>query len=209
MSSAKKEEVPTPFDKQASDDAPAAGEEPRSRARRNRSKKADDGAAASTAEPKPGKVGQRRHNVIMVRKSVTFKTLVIQAKNLLKNQFDTIELHAVDDVSYLTISLVAQCLMKYKYVVMTRLKTKTHQTVEAKEGGSGKEASKTNFAKHLDEDADPRIILQPKLVIHLQKTPEFDSIYDDFEAVYKKVAEEHEEEIAMGDEEAAAAEGEA
>ena len=208
MSSVKKEEVPTPFDKEAKDGAPAAVEKSRSRTRRQPTKKGD-AAAASAPEPKPSKVNQRRHNVIMVRKSVTFKTLVIQAKNLLKNQFDTIELHAVDDTSYLTISLVAQCLMKYKYVVMTRLKTKTHQTVEAKEGGSGKEASKTNFAKHLDEDADPRIILQPKLVIHLQKTPEFDSIYDDFEAVYKKVAEEHEEEIAMGDKEAGDDDGEA
>ena len=31
----------------------------------------------------------------------------------------------------------------------------------------------------------------------MTKTPEFDSIYDDFEAVFKKVAEEHEEDIAI------------
>ena len=49
----------------------------------------------------------RRHNVIIVRGNVKFKTLVIQAKQLLKAQFETIELHGVDDQSYLTISLVA------------------------------------------------------------------------------------------------------
>lgn len=69
----------------------------------------------------------RRHNVILVRQNVKFKTLVIQTKNLLKNQFDTVELHGLDDASYLTISLVAQCLMKYKYVNLARLKTKTVQ----------------------------------------------------------------------------------
>ena len=38
-----------------------------------------------------------------------------------------------------------------------------------------------------ENDFDPRVILQPKLVVHLKKTAEFDSIYDDFEAIFKKV----------------------
>ena len=67
----------------------------------------------------------RRNNVLIVRQNTRFKTLVILAKNLLKSQFDSIELHGVDEQSYLTVSLVAQCLMKYRYVEMTRLKTKT------------------------------------------------------------------------------------
>ena len=37
--------------------------------------------------------------------------------------------------------------------------------------------------------------MQPKLVVHLQKTPDFDSIYDDFEAIFKKVQEEHADDI--------------
>ena len=146
---------------------------------------------------------------MVVRHTMRFKTLVIQAKNLLKNQFDTIELHAVDDMSYVTISLVAQCLMKYKYVTMARLKTKTHQVVKKKDvvtNARGQEAKYSKVYQNAEEDADSRIVLQPKLVIHLKKTPEFDQIYDEFEALYQKMAEEHAEEIAMGDKEAASAE---
>ena len=44
------------------------------------------------------------------------------------------------------------------------------------------------------------MILQPKLVVHLRKTAEFDSIYDDFEAIFKKVQEGHEEDIKAIDE---------
>ena len=122
-------------------------------------------------------LNKRRHNIIVVRKTMLFKTLVIQTKNLLKNQFDTIELHGVDDQSYLTISLVANCLIKYKYVTVTRIKTKTVQVP--------------------DDEKQKNAKLQPRLVVHLTKTAEFDSIYDDFEAVFKKVAEEHEEDIAI------------
>ena len=122
-------------------------------------------------------LSKRRHNIIVVRKSMLFKTLVIQTKNLLKNQFETIELHGVDDQSYLTVNLVANTLIKYKYVTITRLKTKTVQV-------------------H-DDETDKYAKLQPRLIVHLKKTPEFDSIYDDFEAVFKKVAEEHEEDIAI------------
>ena len=129
--------------------------------------------------PNPANQGlnKRRHNIIVVRKSMLFKTLVIQTKNLLKNQFDTIELHGVDDQSYLTVSLVANCLIKYKYVTVTRMKTKTVQIP--------------------DDEQEKYAKLQPRLIVHLTKTPEFDSIYDDFESVFKKVAEEHEEDIAI------------
>ena len=130
----------------------------------------------------------KQHNVIIVRKTTRFKSLVIQTKNLLKNRFETIELHGVDDQSFLTISLVAQCLLKYKYVTLSRLKTKTHQTILKRD--DEKKPSKD------DNDADNRVILQPKLVVHLTKTPDFDSIYDDFEAAFKKIQEEHAEDIS-------------
>ena len=131
------------------------------------------------------------HNVIIVRKTTRFKTLVIQAKNLLKTKFNKIELHGVDDQSFLTISLVAQCLLKYKYVTISRLKTKTHQKVVKIDD---------------EDDANSRIILQPKLVVHLTKTSEFDSIYDDFEQAFKKIQEEHAEDINVIDSSATKAE---
>lgn len=136
--------------------------------------------------------------MIIVRRTTFFKTLVIQTKNLLKNRFDTIELHGVDDQSFLTVSLVAQCLLKYKYVTLSRLKTKTHQTY-----------LKRDDAKNAkDDDFDSRVILQPKLVVHLTKTPEFDSIYDDFESAFKKIQEEHAEDIHDIDQSAVKAESE-
>ena len=104
---------------------------------------------------------------------------------MLKSQFDSIELHGVDDQSYLTVSLVAQCLMKYKYVTMERLKTKTVQAMDAPKAG-GKDAS---------NDADPRVVLQPRLVVHLKKTSEFNSIFDEFEAVFNKEIEAVKDEI--------------
>ena len=131
-----------------------------------------------------GEHAPRRNNVLIVRQNTRFKTLVILAKNLLKTQFDSIELHGVDDQSYLTVSLVAQCLMKYKYVEMSRLKTKTVQATK--------------------DDEDARVVLQPRLVIHLRKSKDFDSIYDEFESVYNKAAEEHKDETELGEAEAEA-----
>ena len=185
MSSTKKEELKTPFDK----DAKVAEKK------------------VSLAEhkwaPRP-----KRHNVMIVRNTIRFKTLVIQAKNLLKNQFNSIELHAVDDESYLTITLVAQCLLKYGYVDITRVKTKTHQTWDKQDfqknkGKDSKNASTSiykpsNHQKDI-EDADAKIVLQPKLVIHLTKCDQFDSIYDKFEENYKKAEEDHAEEIAIAE----------
>jgi len=177
MSSTKKEDVPpTPFDKE-------------------REAKAKEDRA-----PRPFR--EKRHNVLVVRQGMKFRTLVIQAKNMLKNQFDSVELHGVDDQSYLTITLVTQCLLKYKYVSLSRLKTKTHQTWYKKENDAprGKDAK----SKAAMDDADSRIILQPKLVMHLKKSADFDKIYDDFEALHKKnFEEEHKEEIEMNDKEAA------
>jgi len=140
---------------------------------------------AGTEYPDKRKPFVKQHNVIIVRKTANFKTLVVQTKNLLKNQFDSVELHGVDDESFLTVSLVAQCLLKYKYVTLTRLKTKTHQTILKRDDAkNGK-----------DEDPDNRVILQPKLVVHLSKTVDFDSIYDNFESAFKKMKEEHAEDI--------------
>ena len=116
----------------------------------------------------------KQHNVIIVRKTTFFKSLLVQTKNLLRNQFECIELHGVDDESFLTVSMVAQCLQKYKYVTLTRLKTKTHQTKIRKDDSKAGTSSSA-----ADDDIDSnRIILQPKLVVHLSKTPEFDAIYD-------------------------------
>ena len=185
MSTLNKEELKTPFDK----DATVVEKK--------------DSLAEHKWAPKP-----KRHNVIIVRNTIRFKTLVIQAKNLLKNQFNTIELHAVDDESYLTITLVAQCLLKYGYVSMDRLKTKTHQTWDKQDFQKykGKETKNvatsiykpSNHQKDI-EDADPKIVLQPKLVIHLSKCAQFDSIYDKFEENYKKAEEDHAEEIAIAE----------
>ena len=87
MSSAKKETIPeTPFEKEKE---------------ANKATKDDaNDAAASAKESKvrePRVFRERRHNVIVVRSGMKFRTLVIQAKNLLKKQFDTVELHGVDD----------------------------------------------------------------------------------------------------------------
>ena len=137
----------------------------------------------------------------MVNGGYNFKSLVHKTKNLLKNSFEFVELHAVDNKSYLTISLVAQTLMKYKYVTLSRLKTKTHQTIlrpeKIEKSGAGQPQQKQQPA---EAEIDPRVILQPKLVVHLRKTAEFDSIYDDFEAIFKKVEEEHSEDIKAIDE---------
>ena len=75
--------------------------------------------------------------------------------------------------------------MKYKYVVMSRLKTKTVQAIDNPKA-SGKEAS---------HDADSRVVLQPRLVVHLEKTPEFDAIFDEFESVFNKEIEAHKDEL--------------
>ena len=34
-------------------------------------------------------------------------------------------------------------------------------------------------------------MLQPRLVVHLQKTKEFDSVFDNFEILFRKAKEEH------------------
>ena len=75
------------------------------------STKVSETAPAAAPTKKISKVHKkaepRRNNVVIVRENTRFKTLVILAKNLLRDQFDSIELHGVDDQSYLTISLVA------------------------------------------------------------------------------------------------------
>ena len=76
--------------------------------------------------------------------------------------------------------------MKYKYVTMERLKTKTVQAMDGPR----------TFGKEVPNDySDHKVILQPRLVIHLKKTPEFDSIFDDFEAAFNKEMEEVKDEI--------------
>ena len=65
-------------------------------------------------------------------------------------------------------------MLKYKYVTVSRLKTKTVQTQD-------------------DPKLDSYVKLQPRLIIHLTKTPDFNKIYDDFEAVFQKVVEDHQE----------------
>ena len=146
--------------------------------------KKPDTQRKSKSRPRPeksDKVWERKHNVVIVRSSLKFRSLVFLAKNMLRKQFDTIELHAIDDYSYSTAVLAAQCLMKHKYVTMTRLKTKTVQTLQTEE----KEGDIDKFTR-----------LQPRLVVHLTKTAEFDSIYDDFENRFKQMVEAHDKDIA-------------
>ena len=74
--------------------------------------KVEDAKASSPGkqtkdDKKKKQMKPKRHNVLIVRENIKFKTLVIQAKHLLKTQFETIELHGIDDQSYLTVSLVA------------------------------------------------------------------------------------------------------
>ena len=104
------------------------------------------------------------------------------AKTMLKTQFDTIELHAVDDKSYLTIILVTQCLKKYGYVTLSRMKTKTVQIVE-------------------EEQRNHNARLQPRLVVHLTKTADFESIYGSFESQFNKMLDEHKEDIDVNENE--------
>ena len=42
---------------------------------------------------------------------------------------------------------------------------------------------------------DEHTRLQPRLIVHLTKTKEFDDIYDDFETKFNKMVEEHKEDI--------------
>jgi len=87
MSSIKKEEVPpTPFEQEKDSKKAAAA---------NEDSNEDAPAAKDSKAPRPFR--ERRHNVLIVRQGMKFRTLVIQAKNMLKNQFETIELHGVDD----------------------------------------------------------------------------------------------------------------
>ena len=51
--------------------------------------------------------------------------------------------------------------------------------------------------KEVSHDADPRVVLQPRLVVHLKKTPEFDSIFDQFETAFNKEIEEHKDDIEV------------
>tara|TARA_B110000285_G_C14860117_1_gene484142 strand:+ start:411 stop:701 length:291 start_codon:yes stop_codon:yes gene_type:complete len=75
--------------------------------------------------------------------------------------------------------------MKYKYVTMERLKTKTVQAMDGPR----------TFGKEMPNDADQRVVLQPRLVVHLKKTPEFDSIFDEFESVFNKEMDAVKDEI--------------
>ena len=89
--------------------------------------KAEEAQIETGKETKPAAAPSRQqHNVLIVRRTLPFKSLVIRAKELLKTKFDEIELHAVDDEAYLTVTLVTNCLKKYGYCTLTRLKTKTH-----------------------------------------------------------------------------------
>ena len=128
--------------------------------------------------------------MVLVKKTLNFKTLVAITKNMMKNQYDTIELHGVDDQSYVTVSLVSQCLIKHKYVEITRLKTKTVQAMDEVPEKGGR------YKKKQDADPDLRVVLQPRLVVHLKKTPQFDESYENFEKILKNVEEEHAEDLA-------------
>ena len=67
-------------------------------------------------------------NVLVVRRDTHFRTLINKVKDILRNESDNIEMQAVDDASYETVSSVAECLLNYKYVTLRQLNTQTHHT---------------------------------------------------------------------------------
>ena len=148
-------------------------------------KKAPEAADTPTEETKVSDKGKKvdrnkavprpQHNVIIVRRTLPFRPLLAITKNLLKDKFDSVELHGVDQESFVTIMIASNVLTKYGYCTLTRIKTKTHQ------------------AKTAEDDA--RVILRPKLVVHLSKTPEFDQIQHDFEEKMTKAQEEAKEDL--------------
>ena len=71
-------------------------------------------------------------------------------------------------------------------MTLARLKTKTVQTMED------------------PKDDGRRVVLQPRLIVHLQKTPEFSAIFDDFEKAFAEAAEEHKDDIELGESAASA-----
>ena len=99
---------------------------------------AKDSPKKDKVEKAQRKQNHQQHNVVIVRRSLRFKQLINLSKDLLKNTFQTIELHAVDTEAYVTVTLVANCLQKYGYCTLARLKTKTHQVRET-EGASDEE----------------------------------------------------------------------
>ena len=108
-------------------------------------------------------------NVMVVRQATSFRTLINNVKKMLREQSHTIELQAVDDESYATVSQVSECLLDYKYVTLNRLNKETHHTPMKK--------VMTTAADCADVEMEEK----PKLVIHLTKTEDFDEIYDGFE----------------------------
>ena len=73
-------------------------------------------------------------NVISVRgNNYHFKTLIDEAKRRLRNESDVVELHALNGEADKVVSAVAECLLSYQYVTLTKLRTKTHQILEPKD----------------------------------------------------------------------------
>ena len=135
--------------------------------------KTTETAAPAITKKKPT---MEQHNVIIVRRNFPFKALAAKVKSLLREKFEEIELHAVDTEAFLSLTIAANVLQKYGYCTISRLKTKTHQARES-------------------EDSDARVVLRPKLVCHLKKTAEFDSIFDEFETRMKAATEEAKEDL--------------
>ena len=88
---------------------------------------------------------------------------------LFKNEHEELELHGAGDKSITSLASAVATLTKYKYVVVTRLKTKTLHGREEKMG---------------------------KLIVHLKKAPDFDEIYKQFEAERAEKAEKRNQEAS-------------
>ena len=99
---------------------------------------------------------------------------------MLRNEADNIEMQAVDDASYETVSNVAECLLNYQYVTLRNLNTGTHLSP----------MKKSVQAPQAAETEDVEMEEKPKLVIHLAKASDFDKIYDEFEDAQKAMAQE-------------------
>jgi len=114
-------------------------------------------------------------NVVRVSTKRTPQFYIYLVKELFhKNNFDVVQLHGAGNTCVVSIARVVNTLTKRKYVAVARIKTGTIQ---------GREGTKIG-----------------KFIVHLTKTDEFETIYDEF-------AKERAERIAKYEQEKAARDG--
>lgn len=107
----------------------------------------------------------REDDVVRVSSKRPATFYVFLVKQLFhSDKFDTIEIHGAGDKGINTLSKAVGILTKYHYATITRIKTKTLSGRDSKVG---------------------------KLIMHLAKSPDFEDVYQGFEAIRnEKRAEE-------------------